>query len=114
MTLSSFQSSHKAEYESLPTTEIVRRIREAMDEGCIRPSHVYDLVDEALDRLSDKEKRKPQRNCDLYYTADEAHEAHEKFRTDWIDGKYGYTGREPPWFGEWIMALATKKWGSKK
>ena len=52
MTLTVEQSSHKDEYESLATKEIIKRIRTAMGEGCIRPAHVYDLVDEALDRLA--------------------------------------------------------------
>lgn len=52
MTLTAEESSHKAEYEALPTEELVRRIREAMSMGCIRPCSIYDLVDEALDRLS--------------------------------------------------------------
>ena len=51
MTLTVEQSSHKDEYESLATKEVIKRIRTAMGEGCIRPAHVYDLVDEALDRL---------------------------------------------------------------
>ena len=52
MTLTSEQSSNKEEYESLSTEEVIKRIRTAMGEGCIHPSHVYDLVDEALDRLA--------------------------------------------------------------
>lgn len=63
--------------------------------------------------LIEKEKSRPRRNCDIYYSADEAHAAHEKFRSEWIEGKFGFTGREPPWFGEWIMAPINKKWGSK-
>ena len=52
MTLTVEQSSHKDEYESLATNEVIKRIRTAMGEGCIRPCHVYDLVDEALHRLA--------------------------------------------------------------
>lgn len=52
MTLTVEQSSHKDEYESLATNEVIKRIRTAMEAGCIRPAHVYDLVDEALDRLA--------------------------------------------------------------
>ena len=51
MTLTAEESSNKAEYEALTTGEVIKRIRTAMGEGCIRPCHVYDLVDEALDRL---------------------------------------------------------------
>lgn len=70
------------------------------------------LVMQTMQHILDDALKQEPRNCDIYQTADEAHDAHERFRKDWIDGKYGYTGREPPWFGEWIMALATKKWGS--
>ena len=52
MTLTAEESSNKAEYEALTTGEVIKRIRTAMTEGCIRPAHVYDLVDEALDRLA--------------------------------------------------------------
>lgn len=202
MTLTKEQSSNKEWLESISNADLERVIRTAMGEGCIRPSHVYDAVDEALDRLAkiealvksidltkcaplpwksklslypiadtgdydsscdamdvtgqavvvkmdgpgyrevekddgdhdadilaicdsinavktikeiliEKEKSRPRRNCDIYYSADEAHAAHEKFRSEWIEGKFGFTGREPPWFGEWIMAPINKKWGSK-
>ena len=52
MTLTAEESSNKAEYEALTTGEVIKRIRTAMGAGCIRPCHVYDLVDEALDRLA--------------------------------------------------------------
>ena len=52
MTLTAEQSSNKAEYEALTTGEVIKRIRTAMEAGCIRPCHVFDLVDEALDRLA--------------------------------------------------------------
>jgi len=34
----------------------MEQIRVAMGEGCIRPSRVFDMVDEALDRLKKQEK----------------------------------------------------------
>lgn len=52
MTLTAEQSSNKAEYEALSTEEVIKRVRTAMEAGCIRPCHVYDLVDEVLDRLA--------------------------------------------------------------
>lgn len=52
MTLTAEESSNKAEYESLPTGEVIKRIRTAMEAGCIRPCHVFDLVDEAIHRLA--------------------------------------------------------------
>ena len=52
MTLTKEQSSNKAEYEALSTDDVIKRVRTAMTAGCIRPAHVYDLVDEALDRLA--------------------------------------------------------------
>ena len=41
----------RADYESLPDAELARRIRTAMGEGCIRPVHVYDMVDVLLSRI---------------------------------------------------------------
>ena len=64
MTLTAEQSSHKAEYEALPTDKLIERIRFAMTEGCIRPCHVYDLVDEALDRLAKAASPKEDAECD--------------------------------------------------
>ena len=56
MTLTAEESSNKAEYEALTTGEVIKRIRTAMEAGCIRPCHVYDLVDEVLDRIAKLEK----------------------------------------------------------
>lgn len=64
MTLTAEQSSNKAEYEAAPTAEIIDIIRTAMGEGCIRPCHVYDAVDELICRIQDLENR-PKRNCDV-------------------------------------------------
>ena len=50
------QSSHKAELETLPNSVLIERIRLAMDEGCIRPVHIYDAVDIVLDRLQNIDK----------------------------------------------------------
>ena len=52
MTLTVEESSNKAEYEALSTEEVIKRVRSAMEAGCIRPCHVFDLVDEVLDRLA--------------------------------------------------------------
>ena len=48
-----FDSSNKEWVESISTNQVIEHIRLAMSEGCIKPSHVYDLVDEALQRLGD-------------------------------------------------------------
>ena len=52
MTLTKEQSSNKEWLESISNADLERVIRTAMGEGCIRPSHVFDAVDEALDRLA--------------------------------------------------------------
>ena len=77
MTLTAEQSSNKAEYESAPTAEIIDIIRTAMGEGCIRPCHVYDAVDELICRIQALENR-PKRNCDMG-TAREQHVRHNAF-----------------------------------
>lgn len=64
MTLTAEQSSNKAEYEAAPTAEIIDIIRTAMGEGCIRPCHVYDAVDELICRIQALENS-PKRNCDV-------------------------------------------------
>lgn len=51
MTLTAEQSSNKAQYEAASTAEIIDIIRTAMGEGCIRPCHVYDAVDELICRI---------------------------------------------------------------
>ena len=50
------ESSNRQEVEKLSTKEVIKRIRNAMGEGCIRPVHVHDLVDEALCRLEKKKE----------------------------------------------------------
>ena len=50
MTLTKEQSSNKERYEAAKTSEIVAIIRMAMSQGCIRPCHVYDAVDEIICR----------------------------------------------------------------
>ena len=50
MTLTKEQSSNKETYEAAKTSEIVDIIRMAMSQGCIRPCHVYDAVDEIICR----------------------------------------------------------------
>ena len=59
MTLTSEQSSNKEWIEKTSTQDIIMMIRVAMGEGCIRPAHVYDLVDEALCRLAKHEGVNP-------------------------------------------------------
>jgi hypothetical protein len=51
MTLTAEQSSNKARYEAAPTAEIINIIRTAMGQGCIRPCHVFDAVDELICRV---------------------------------------------------------------
>lgn len=47
-----FDSINRGVLENSTTTEsLTEQIRLAMGEGCIRPCRVYDMVDEALDRL---------------------------------------------------------------
>lgn len=50
MTLTKEQSSNKERYEAAKTSEIVAIIRMAMSQGCIRPCHVFDAVDEIICR----------------------------------------------------------------
>ena len=50
MTLTKEESSNKERYEAAKTSEIVAIIRMAMSQGCIRPCHVYDAVDEIICR----------------------------------------------------------------
>lgn len=52
-----FDSSNREELETRTTNEsLVEQIRIAMSEGCIRSSRVFDMVDEALDRLKKMEE----------------------------------------------------------
>ena len=55
MTLTSEESSNKEWIEAAKTQDIIKMIRVAMGEGCIRPCHVFDLVDEVLCRLAKHE-----------------------------------------------------------
>ena len=71
MTLTAEQSSNKAQYEAASTAEIIDIIRTAMGEGCIRPCHVYDAVDELICRIQALENR-PKRNCDVGTTEEQA------------------------------------------
>ena len=64
MTLTAEQSSNKSRYEAAPTSEIIQIIRIAMGEGCIRPCHVFDAVDELICRVESLEGR-TMRNCDV-------------------------------------------------
>ena len=52
-----FDSGNRENFENHTTNEaIISQIRVAMGEGCIKPCHVFDLVDEALDRLKKQEE----------------------------------------------------------
>ena len=52
-----FNSSNREMLENETTMEsLVYQIRVAMREGCISPCRVYDMVDEALDRLKKQEE----------------------------------------------------------
>jgi len=61
MTLTAEESSNKEWMESMSVEDLIQLIRLAMDQGCIRPCHVYDAVDEALDRLAKFHERESQR-----------------------------------------------------
>ena len=50
-----FNSSNTEMLESTTNEGLDTIVRTAMREGCIRPSHVYDAVDEALDRIKKNE-----------------------------------------------------------
>ena len=47
-----FKSSNTEWIEALSTSKLIEVIRIAMSQDCIRPCHVFDAVDEALDRLA--------------------------------------------------------------
>lgn len=47
-----FDSSNRADYETETAKNLEKIIRIAMGEGCIRPCHVFDAVDEVLDRFN--------------------------------------------------------------
>ena len=52
-----FDSSNREELENGTTTDsLTEQIRLAMGEGCITPCRVFDMVDEALDRLKKQEE----------------------------------------------------------
>ena len=51
-----FDSSNRATNETATVKELETMIRTAMGEGCITPSHVFDAVDEVLDRLNKQRK----------------------------------------------------------
>ena len=51
-----FDSSNRAAYETATAESLELLIRTAMGEGCITPSHVFDAVDEVLDRLNKQRK----------------------------------------------------------
>ena len=55
MTLTHEESSNKNRYEKADTSKIVDIIRTAMSQGCIRPCHVYDAVDEIICRAENAE-----------------------------------------------------------
>lgn len=46
-----FKSSNTESIESMADTELLKEIRIAMGEGCIRPSRVFDMIDELIDRF---------------------------------------------------------------
>ena len=47
-----FDSSNKDWVEKLSDGDLLRNIREAMSEGCIHPSHVFDQIDELIARYA--------------------------------------------------------------
>ena len=46
-----FDSSNRESIERMGNAQIDSEVRIAMGEGCIKPCHVFDLVDETLDRM---------------------------------------------------------------
>lgn len=78
MTLTKEQSSNKERYEAAPTSEIVNIIRNAMSEGCIRPSHVYDAVDELICRIEAAHRCEAIPNCTKFGNAAKTLEALQK------------------------------------
>lgn len=58
MTLTKEQSSNKEAFEAAKTSEIVTIIRTGMSQGCIRPAHLYDAVDEIICRAEAAEAAK--------------------------------------------------------
>jgi hypothetical protein len=103
MTLTAEQSSNKAKYEAAPTAEIIDIIRTAMGEGCIRPCHVYDAVDELICRIQALENR-TKRNCDVYDSYGDAIRAFE-------DDENAEDYEE---MAEWLFAPATEQEGDDK
>ena len=108
MTLTAEQSSNKAKYEAAPTAEIIDIIRTAMGQGCIRPCHVYDAVDELICRIQALENR-PKRNCDLPEVAKDPWRA-------WLDDKSNWDedGNPKLEIHDWLLAAATEKEGGAK
>ena len=51
-----FDSSNRETYETAKAESLELLIRTAMGEGCIKPCHVFDAVDEVLDRLKKQRK----------------------------------------------------------
>lgn len=47
-----FHSSNSASYETMPLSGIVEIVRNGMQQGCIHPCHLYDAVDELVDRCT--------------------------------------------------------------
>ena len=96
MTLTAEQSSNKERYEAASTAEIVSIIRTAMGEGCIRPCHVFDAVDELICRVEALEESSPETGlCPKCAKKWRAGEAEESFRDPGVEegGKAWQVGR---------------------
>lgn len=100
-----FDSSNRATNETATVKELETMIRTAMGEGCITPSHVFDAVDEVLDRLN-KQQELLERSHEYmrrivnseYFRSDEArgiaddlwdaiHKGDEEWKKIHLDGK---------------------------
>ena len=100
-----FDSSNRATNETATIKELETMIRTAMGEGCITPSHVFDAVDEVLDRLN-KQQELLERSHEYmrrivnsdYFRSDEArgiaddlwdaiHKGDEEWKKIHLDGK---------------------------
>lgn len=50
------ETSNTEWIEKLSDDAVVANIRAAMSQGCIRPSHIFDMVDELICRFTNKNK----------------------------------------------------------
>lgn len=56
-------------YGKMSDEDVCSLIRTAMNEGCIKPAHVYDAVEVVMERLLQRKRR----NCDRFKTDEEGY-----------------------------------------